>query len=245
MPSLALNWPEHQVTRGGRAPRRGAILQRADLVPPRGEWFIQCCRVLTRLGIAGRMVNMPDQARQAEIELMRRTAAGDQLALRSIYARHNVRVFQFIRRWIYDAAAAEDVLADVFIDVWQQAARFEGRSSLNTWLCSIARNKALNHLRKHPRLQDDSVLENVADDSDGPEVGLQKSDKGRELKACLAKLSREHREVLELIYYHDKSLIEASEILAVPVNTVKTRMFYARKRLSELMSAAGIDRGWP
>jgi RNA polymerase sigma-70 factor (ECF subfamily) len=51
--------------------------------------------------------------------------------------------------------------------------------------------------------------------------------------------------VLELIYYHDKSIVEVSEILAIPLNTVKTRMFYARKQLSQLMSAAGIDRGWP
>jgi RNA polymerase sigma-70 factor (ECF subfamily) len=218
----------------------------ADIVFSNVGWFTRCYRGMTLgLGNAGCMLDTPDHARQADIELMRRMAAGDQLALRAVYTRHNMRVFQFIRRWLHDAAAAEDVLADVFIDAWQQAARFEGRSSINTWLCAIARYKALNYLRKYPRTEDTSALEDIADESDNPETDLQKSDKGRLLKACLGKLSHEHREVLELIYYHDKSIVEVSEILAIPLNTVKTRMFYARKQLSQLMSAAGIDRGWP
>ena len=59
------------------------------------------------------------------------------------------------------------------------------------------------------------------------------------------KLSAAHREVIHLVYYHDKSVAEVAEILAVPEGTVKTRMFHARKKLSELTRAAGVDRGWP
>jgi RNA polymerase sigma-70 factor (ECF subfamily) len=225
---------------------RSSLQGFAHVVFGREGWFSRHYRgLITGLGTTGCMLNTPDHARQADMELARRMAAGDQLALRTIYTRHNVRVFQFIRRWLHDAASAEDVLADVFIDAWQQASRYEGRSSLNTWLCAIARYKALNYLRKHRRTEDTSALENMADESDTPETGLQKSDKSRVLKACLGKLTLEHREVLELVYYHDKSIIEASEILAIPLNTVKTRMFYARKQLSQLMLAAGIDRGWP
>jgi RNA polymerase sigma-70 factor (ECF subfamily) len=61
----------------------------------------------------------------------------------------------------------------------------------------------------------------------------------------MTRLSPEHREVLDLVYYHDKSIAEVSEILGVAENTVKTRMFYARKKLSSLMAEAGVDRGWP
>jgi RNA polymerase sigma-70 factor (ECF subfamily) len=61
----------------------------------------------------------------------------------------------------------------------------------------------------------------------------------------MEKLSAEHRTILDLVYYHDKSVAEASEVLGIPENTVKTRMFYARKRLAELMREAGLDRGWP
>jgi RNA polymerase sigma-70 factor, ECF subfamily len=74
---------------------------------------------------------------------------------------------------------------------------------------------------------------------------MQKKDKGAALKKCLQALSAEHREVIDLIYYHEKSVEEAAEIVGIPEATVKTRMFYARKRLSELLKAAGIDRGWP
>jgi RNA polymerase sigma-70 factor (ECF subfamily) len=65
------------------------------------------------------------------------------------------------------------------------------------------------------------------------------------MRQCIAGLSAEHRTIIDLVYYHEKSINEVSEILDIPVNTVKTRMFYARKKLSELLQAAGIDRGWP
>jgi RNA polymerase sigma-70 factor (ECF subfamily) len=74
---------------------------------------------------------------------------------------------------------------------------------------------------------------------------LQKKDKSGLLRKCLEQLSREHREVIDLVYYHEKSIEEVAEIVGIPEATVKTRMFYARKKLSELLKAAGLDRGWP
>jgi RNA polymerase sigma-70 factor (ECF subfamily) len=65
------------------------------------------------------------------------------------------------------------------------------------------------------------------------------------MRRCISALSAEHRTIIDLVYYHEKSINEVSEILGIPLNTVKTRMFYARKKLSELLAAAGIDRGWP
>jgi RNA polymerase sigma-70 factor (ECF subfamily) len=80
---------------------------------------------------------------------------------------------------------------------------------------------------------------------DDPEVALAKKDKGAVLRACLDKLSGEHREVVDLVYYHEKSVEEVASIVGIPQATVKTRMFYARKKLSELLKEQGIDRGWP
>ena len=74
---------------------------------------------------------------------------------------------------------------------------------------------------------------------------MQKKDKSGLLRKCLEQLSREHREVIDLVYYHEKSIEEVAEIVGIPEATVKTRMFYARKKLSELLKAAGLDRGWP
>jgi RNA polymerase sigma-70 factor (ECF subfamily) len=177
--------------------------------------------------------------------LIRRIAAGDQQALRSLYVHHHLRVYRFIARMLRDSGAAEDVLAEVFLDVWQQAGRFAGRSSVNTWLCAIARNKALAHLRKYPSPVDAGSMADAADEADTPEVSLQKLDKSERLKRCIEMLGLEHREVIDLVYYHEKSVEEVSHILDIPSSTVKTRMFYARKKLSEFLGRAGIDRGWP
>ena len=87
--------------------------------------------------------------------------------------------------------------------------------------------------------------EAIEDEADTPEVTAQKLSKAEALRRCLADLSPEHREVIDLVYYHERSVDEVSEILGIPEGTVKTRMFHARKRLSEILKAAGIDRGWP
>ena len=92
---------------------------------------------------------------------------------------------------------------------------------------------------------DEEAAEAIPDTSDTPEEAIQKKDKSELLRECLKSLSAEHREIIDLVYYHEKSVEEVAAIVGIPENTVKMRMFYARKRLSELLKAAGIDRGWP
>jgi RNA polymerase sigma-70 factor, ECF subfamily len=179
-------------------------------------------------------------------ELVQRIAKGDNLAMRVLYARHNLRAFRFLQRLLKDEALAEDALSEVFVDVWRQAASFEGRSSVSTWLLAMARNKAWSALRKRREAElDEGVAEAIEDDGDDPEVQMQKSDKGAAIRACMDKLSPEHREVLDLVYYHETSVEEVAMIISIPENTVKTRLFHARKKLGELLKANGIDRGWP
>lgn len=141
---------------------------------------------------------------------------------------------------------AEDLAGDVFLDVWRQAGQFEARSSVSTWLLSIARFKALSSFRrKSPETSDPETTEEIEDEADTPEISLQKTSKAQALRLCVERLSREHREVIDLVYYHEKKIDEVATILGIPEATVKTRMFYARKRLSEILREAGIDRGWP
>ena len=78
-----------------------------------------------------------------------------------------------------------------------------------------------------------------------PRRTLAKKEKGSALRQCLAKLTADHREIIDLVYYHEKSVEEVAEIVGIPEATVKTRMFYARKKLSELLKEQGLDRGWP
>jgi RNA polymerase sigma-70 factor, ECF subfamily len=178
--------------------------------------------------------------------LIGRIAQGDRLAMQVLFARHHVRVYRFVLRLVRNEASAEDLISEVFLDVWRQADRFEGRSAVSTWLLAIARFKALSSMRRRPDEElDEEAAGAIEDASDTPEVSLQKKDKSGLLRKYLEQLSREHREVIDLVYYHEKSIEEVAEIVGIPEATVKTRMFYARKKLSELLKAAGLDRGWP
>jgi RNA polymerase sigma-70 factor (ECF subfamily) len=138
------------------------------------------------------------------------------------------------------------MISEVFLEVWRQAGKFEGRSAVSTWLLAIARYKALSEIRRRrEEWLDEEVAEAIEDQGDDPEVAVQKKDKSEALRKCLSALTAEHREVIDLVYYHEKSVEEVAEIVGIPENTVKTRMFYARKKLGELLKAAGIERGWP
>src|SRR5690242_21394197 len=91
--------------------------------------------------------SLPMQTTSDEV-LIGRIAGGDKLAMQVLFARHHVRVFRFVLRLVRNEANAEDLISEVFLDVWRQAGKFEGRSSVSTWLLSIARFKALSSLRK-------------------------------------------------------------------------------------------------
>jgi RNA polymerase sigma-70 factor, ECF subfamily len=170
-------------------------------------------------------------------------ANGDKRALQTLYGRHNVRVYRFVLRFLNDDSLAEDMVSEVFLDVWRQAERFEGRSKVSTWLLAIARNKALSVLRRRSTEElGEEVAEFIEDPSDDPEVSMQKKQQTSMLQECLTQLSPAHREIIDLVYYHGKTIDEVVDVIGVPVNTVKTRMFYARKRIGELMCAKGLDR---
>ena len=178
--------------------------------------------------------------------LIARIAGGDRLAMQVLFARHHVRVYRFVLRLVRNEATAEDLISEVFLDVWRQAGKFEGRSAVSTWMLSIARFKALSALRRKPEQElDDETAEQIEDHADDPETALAKKDKAAVLRQALSKLSADHREIVDLVYYHEKSVEEVAEIVGIPEATVKTRMFYARKKLSEILKEQGIDRGWP
>ena len=155
-------------------------------------------------------------------------------------------MFRFGLRLIRDEQVAEDLISEVFLDVWRQAGKFEGRSAVSTWLLAITRFKALSALRRRRDVElDEKAANAIEDSSDDPELAVVKKDTGDALRKCLTALTAEHREIIDLVYYHEKSVEEVAEIVGIPENTVKTRLFYARKKLAELLKAAGVERGWP
>jgi RNA polymerase sigma-70 factor (ECF subfamily) len=182
----------------------------------------------------------------ADCELMARVARRDAVALEALYMRHQPRVFRFITRIVRDQAVAEELTNEVFVDVWQHARSYEGRSLATTWLLSIAHNRAISALRKRrDESWDEDEAAGLRDEADISDVVMQKAEKATILRKCINALPAEYREILDLVYYHELSVSEAGSVLGIPEGTVKTRLFTARRRLSELMKKAGVDRGWP
>src|SRR5215468_6226540 len=121
----------------------------------------------------GGAARSPDQAAardsSSDEKLIRRIAEGDQLAMRTLFGRHRVALYRWLLRLVGDEPLAEDLLSEVFLDVWRQAASFEARSSVSTWLLAIARYKALSALRRRSDAElDDEVASKLADPADDP-----------------------------------------------------------------------------
>lgn len=175
--------------------------------------------------------------------LLESIADGNRTSMHILYCRHNVRVYRFILRIVRDATTAEDLVSQVFLDVWRTAGQFQGRSQVSTWLLSIARFKALTAMRQR-RFEDidQEDVRQIPDSCDTPETSLDRSDTSAILRACVQKLSPAHREIITLVYYHEKSVEEVGQIIGIPQSTVKTRMFYARKQLAELLKGCGVER---
>ncbi len=150
--------------------------------------------------------------------LVEQIACGKQLAMRTLFARHRLRIYRF---------------------VWRKADQFEARAAVSTWLLAIARFKALSAMRRRVDVELDNEMAAVlADPADNPEVTLQHKNNAEILRQGLAKLSPAHSEVIDLVYYHGKSVKEVAEIVGISEATVKTRMFYGRKKLADLVHEA-------
>jgi RNA polymerase sigma-70 factor (ECF subfamily) len=175
--------------------------------------------------------------------LLESIAAGDKFAMQVLFQRHNVRVYRFVLRLTGNASLAEDIVSEVFLNVWRQAGTFEGKCQVTTWLLTIARHKAVSVLRRRTEAElDDAMAATIADPSDDAETDLDRKDRSKTIRECMTRLSPLHREIIDLVYYHEKSVDEVARIVGAPKSTVKTRMFYARSHMAKLLTAAGLDR---
>jgi len=164
-------------------------------------------------------------------------ARGDCTAMHALYARHSRSVYRFALRLLGDPAAADDIVSTVFLDVHRAAGRFEARARVSTWLLAICRNKVLAlRRRRTPDQLDDAAAVAIADAAETPEESVVREDSAAALRRALTRLSAAHREIIDLVYYQSMSVEEAGQVLGVPKNTVKTRMFYARKQLAKLLA---------
>ena len=176
-------------------------------------------------------------------ELIRRVADKDRRAFETLYQRYGPRLQRYLSRLIQRPDVAEEALDDVMLVVWQNAARFNDRSRVSTWILGIAHHKALKaRARLAGRLSETPVSDQQVADGEGPEDATMRGELDRLRAKGLEALSPEQRVVVELTFYQERSYHEIAEITRCPVNTVKTRMFHARKRLAPLLTALGIGR---
>jgi RNA polymerase sigma-70 factor, ECF subfamily len=197
----------------------------------------------SKRGISGASP-LPRARDNSDEALIGKIASGNRLAMQVLFARHHARVYRFVLRLVGNHALAEDLTSEVFLSVWRQAHRFEARSAATTWLLAIARYKALGELRRRSEASSEEGNVDISDPAADPEAAFEIKHRGEILRRCLTRLSREHREIIDLVYYHEKSVQEVAQIVGIPRNTVKTRMFYARRKLSELLEAEGVVGAW-
>ena len=181
-----------------------------------------------------------DASADRDGQLIAGIAAGDRRAFRTFFDVYGPRIFRYAVRTIGDAGKAEEVTNDVMLEVWKSAARFEHRSRVSTWIIGIARHKSLNAIRgrQHVTVDIADVAEQVSDEGAAVESGEAERDQAemrRVLRAAVAKLSPEHKDVVELTFFHGHSYEEIAQIVGCPENTVKTRMFHAKKQLKSLL----------
>jgi RNA polymerase sigma-70 factor (ECF subfamily) len=183
----------------------------------------------------------PPAADASDEMLIAAIVRGDRHAMALLYARHHVRVYRFALRIVGDTTTAEDVVSDVFLDVWRHAERFNSTAQVSTWLLAIARNKSLSEVRRRSREHLDCECIEIPDPADGPEISTQRTNRSEIIRRGLSQLSMAQREIIDLVYYHEKTVAEVVQIVGGPAGTVKTRMFHARRRMREFLEAAGHD----
>jgi RNA polymerase sigma-70 factor, ECF subfamily len=181
-------------------------------------------------------------SRDAELtELVRQIAQGDQPALATLYDTTNRLVFGLILRVVNDHGAAEEVLMDVYTQVWRQAPNYDtGRGSPLAWLTTIARSRAIDRLRSGWQTQQRSEPLDAVSDKEtaaaSPETDSVYAERQRLVRKALAALSPEQREVIELAYYGGLSHSEIAEKLQQPLGTVKTRTRLGLMKLRDALS---------
>jgi len=184
--------------------------------------------------------------------LLRRIAAGDEDALRQLYALLGQRMTAYAARLTGDSDAANDVVQESLVAVWQSAGRFRGESRVIAWLLGIVHHKALNYLRRnrkpwslflHRERREDANDDEIEIAGDQPPLPDQvsRSEQQQALHAGIQALSLEHRMVIDLVFYQELSLAETAEVCGCPVGTVKSRLNYAKSSLRGALTRAGIQ----
>ena len=172
-----------------------------------------------------------------DVELLQHVAMGDQAALDALYTRHAAVLLRYLRQLTRDTLEAEEILQDTFVAAWTSAKRFEERSTVRTWLFSIARRQWRDRHRRHALdLAPDADLDQLTDPAPTPDENALAAVASEELSALVERLSPAHRDVLALAFVDELSYAEIAQVLDMPVGTVKSRLNHAKQALKKLVT---------
>jgi RNA polymerase sigma factor (sigma-70 family) len=183
----------------------------------------------------------PRASARDEGDLIARVAAQDLQAFERLYRLYQPRLTRFLTTLLKRPQLIEEVLDDTMMVVWQSAARFRGSSKPSTWIFAIAYRKAHKARLRWPEPLPDPELDRRVSTDPAPDVDLHHQRLHDSLVAAMDQLSTDHRAVVDLTYFHGMGYREISEIVDCPVDTVKTRMFHARRRLKQAMAGSMAD----
>ena len=175
--------------------------------------------------------------KEVEFDLLRRVSHHDEIAFRALYDLTYGVVKFYLRRQLRDESLIDDVLVETYAAVWKGAGNFKGKSKVTTWIIGIARNLAFKDLRK---LKYHENIDDHPDISNGVTPDAEPSNRREILKKAMLDLTAKHREVLDLVFFHEMTYPEVSKLLGISVNTVKTRIFYAKDALKKRFIKMGI-----
>ena len=183
-------------------------------------------------------------AEDPDFTLLAQVADGDRGAFEALYRRYHPRLYGYLLRLLRRPEVVDEAINDTLFVVWQKASGFAGASRVSTWIFGIAYRKGLKALaridRRGSELDAETSLDQIAEG--GPERDLATRELAREVTAALVRLPPDQRAVVEMTYYQELPYREIAAIMDCPVNTVKTRMFHARRRLRELLPVLGLRR---
>ncbi len=186
-------------------------------------------------------MTQPEGYANPDLDLVRRIAEGEERALEMLSERYSRRLYAYALRLTRNSDVAGEVLQDTLLSIWQGAHSFRGDSRVITWLLGIVHHRAMNAIRRRNLASIDlETAEATHAQSGQPDAELQALDRQVILARALARLSVEHRSVIELVFYQELSLAEVAEVCGCPVGTVKSRLNYAKAHLRRALEGAGL-----
>lgn len=168
--------------------------------------------------------------------LVIRVAGGDVAAMEALYRRHAAVVQRFVHARVHDHFEVADIVHNAMLDVWRSADRFQGRSSVRSWILSIARNKTVDHIRKQGRVVVSEPDEMIPDDAPAPEDLLAAAQDAEKVRNCVSKLGAQQKSAVHLAFFEELTYGEIAEAEGVPEGTIKTRIYHAKKLLMRCLT---------